>query len=244
MTGFVLTPLRRPPVRRPPVRRRPPVWSPRFGDPPRLPVGYVTVMRHVLALFLCLSSSAIARPAPGSVQVVVVMKMATCTVCAGQLVQLAGADLGVPVVGITHDSQQLAVRVTAATGVATFSHPEGIVSMGLWLADQGIAQPAVVVYDRCGGEAGRVVGRRRDVRRACPGRRGGEGCVRSTAGVLALFPPIGARRCGAPKRSSSAGDGGHDIRRHAAGGRRGLRSDQIGARCAPCRPARPHMNPN
>jgi hypothetical protein len=80
-------------------------------------------------------------------------------VCAGQLVQLAGADLGVPVVGITHDSQQLAVRVTAATGVATFSHPEGIVSMGLWLADQGIAQPAVVVYDRCGGEAGRVVGR-------------------------------------------------------------------------------------
>lgn len=116
-------------------------------------------MRTVLALLLALSPSAIARPAAGVVQVVVVMKTATCSVCAGQLVQLARAELGVPVVGITHDSPQLAERVTQATGVKTFSHAEGIVSMGLWLADRGLAQPAVVVYDRCGGEAGRIVGR-------------------------------------------------------------------------------------
>jgi hypothetical protein len=110
-------------------------------------------------LLLALAPSALAHPGGGKTSVVVVMKMASCPVCATQLRTLAQADLGVSVMGITHSPKAAAARVTAATGVPTYSHAAGIESMGLWLADQGIAQPAVVVYDRCGGETGRIVGR-------------------------------------------------------------------------------------
>ncbi len=112
------------------------------------------------ALLLTLGLPAEGRPASGQTSVVVVMKMARCAVCVAQIRALAAAKLGVPLMGITHDSRQAAAQVTAVTGVRTFSHAEGIRSMGLWLADAGIAQPAVVVYDRCGDEAGRIVGRR------------------------------------------------------------------------------------
>jgi len=113
-----------------------------------------------LASLLLLSLSASAHPPSGQTQVVVVMKMASCSVCAGQMQRLSSAELGVPLMGITHDPQPMADRVTQTTGVPTYSHAEGIASMGLWLEDQGIAMPAVVVYDRCGVETGRVVGRR------------------------------------------------------------------------------------
>ena len=110
-------------------------------------------------LFVLGSTLAAAHPPSGETQVVVVMKAASCSVCAGQLRQLAAAELGVPLVGITHEPEPMAARVTQVTGVATYSHAAGIRSMGLWLAERGIAQPAVVVYDRCGAEAGRIVGR-------------------------------------------------------------------------------------
>jgi len=120
----------------------------------------VGTMRTFLATMLAVSSLALARPPAGQTQVVVVMKMASCGVCAAQMRRLAEADLGAPVMGITHSPRPEAQRVAAATGVPTYSHAEGIRSMGLWLDDRGLAMPAVVVYDRCGEEAGRIVGRR------------------------------------------------------------------------------------
>ena len=108
---------------------------------------------------LVAASPAHAHPAAGRTSVVVVMKAPSCGVCATQLRALAAAELGAPVVGITHGSQGAAAQVTRRTGVRTYSHPAGIQAMGLWLPELGIAQPAVVVFDRCGREAGRIVGR-------------------------------------------------------------------------------------
>lgn len=117
-------------------------------------------MWRFLLSVLILVSSAHAGPPAGRTSVVVVMKMARCSVCATQLSALDAADLGVPVLGLTHDPPPAAAAVTARTGVPTYSHPGAIESMGLWLAARGIAQPAVVVFDRCGEETGRIVGRR------------------------------------------------------------------------------------
>ena len=110
---------------------------------------------------LCLALlPASAHPMAGQTSVVVVMKTATCSVCVTQLRALGEARLGVSLAGITHDPPLLASAVTRATGVRTTSHAEGIVAMGLWSPRLGIAQPAVVVYDRCGEETGRIVDRR------------------------------------------------------------------------------------
>ncbi len=104
-------------------------------------------------------TTADARPPSGQTQVVVVMKSASCAVCARQMRQLKQAELGVSLMGITHDPSEAAVRVSNATGVPTYSHAAGIRAMGLYRADLGMATPAVVVYDRCGDEVGRLVGR-------------------------------------------------------------------------------------
>lgn len=115
---------------------------------------------HLFAVaLLSLAPSALAHPNTGETSVVVVLKSASCSVCATQLRTLAQAELGVPLMGITHDPKEAAAKVATVTGVPTYSHAAGIESMGLWLPERGIAQPAVVVYDRCGAEAGRIVGR-------------------------------------------------------------------------------------
>ncbi len=108
---------------------------------------------------LLLAWGAGAHPNRGETSVVVVMKEARCPVCALQLRALARADLGAPVAGVTHDPPSAAAMVTKATGVRTYSHPEGVRWLGLWRADLGLATPAVVVFDKCGAESGRVVGR-------------------------------------------------------------------------------------
>lgn len=112
-----------------------------------------------LAVLLLHAPTGWARPGAEGTQVVVVLKQAACPVCAGQLRRLSEAGLGVSVVGITHDPPNDAARVAAATGVPAYSHPEGMVSLGLWAPGQATATPAVVVYDRCGTEVGRIVGR-------------------------------------------------------------------------------------
>ena len=114
-------------------------------------------MIGVLSLF---AATAQAHPNAGQTSVVVVMKMARCSVCIEQLRTLRTAEIGAPIAGITHEPPQAAAVVTRATGVPTYSHGRGIVALGLWRPDLGIAQPAVVVYDKCGDEAGRIVGRR------------------------------------------------------------------------------------
>lgn len=118
--------------------------------------GYDSRMMLFLAAWM---TTADARPPSGSTQVVVVMKSAGCAVCARQMRQLSQAELGVSLMGITHGSSADAARVTNATGVRTYSHAAGIEAMGLFREDLGMAMPAVVVYDRCGDEVGRLVGR-------------------------------------------------------------------------------------
>lgn len=113
----------------------------------------------LLPTLLLTLTPARALPHSGQTSVVVVMKEARCMVCQTQLRRLGSAKLGAPVVGITHDPPHAAVAVTNATGVRTYSHPRGIQAMGLWEPRLGIAQPGVVVYDKCGTETGRIVGR-------------------------------------------------------------------------------------
>lgn len=120
---------------------------------------YDSVMTSLFALLLALAPSALAHPGGGQTSVVVVMKQADCAVCTTQLRTLDRAALGVSLMGITHSPKAAAERAGKAAGVPVYSHAEGIVAMGLWMPEQGIAQPAVVVYDRCGTETGRIVGR-------------------------------------------------------------------------------------
>lgn len=101
---------------------------------------------------------AFARPPTGERQVVVVLKSTDCTVCAAQLKRLARAGFDASVFGLTQDSASGAAKVSAATGVPTYSHARGVQALGL-VIDERTARPAVVVYDRCGAEIGRVVGR-------------------------------------------------------------------------------------
>lgn len=103
-------------------------------------------------------SLALARPPTGQTQVVVVMKNAGCPVCVEQLTRLREARLPANLMGITHESSEAAAVASQQTGVSVYSHAPGIRSMGL-LRD-GYALPAVVVYDPCGDETGRIVGRR------------------------------------------------------------------------------------
>lgn len=101
---------------------------------------------------------ALARPPTGQTQVVVVMKNAACEVCLGQLARLRRARLPANLMGITHEGRDRAAAAAERVGVPVYSHAPGIEAMGL-LRD-GYAMPGVVVYDPCGEEAGRIVGRR------------------------------------------------------------------------------------
>lgn len=115
-------------------------------------------MMLLLSLMLGLNAAE-AHPTAGRTSVIVVMKGARCPVCVTQLRALGRAELAADVVGMTHDSEAAAAAVTRSTGVRTSSHPAAIRAMGLWLAQYDMAQPAIVVYDRCGTETGRILGR-------------------------------------------------------------------------------------
>jgi peroxiredoxin len=112
-------------------------------------------------------ATSLARLAGGSRLVVVVMKGTWCQVCAEQLGRLAKlepelAKLQSRVVGLTHDGHEKATKVARSTGAPVASDPKHDVldALGLWRDDWEHPLPAIVVFDRCGVERGRLPGRR------------------------------------------------------------------------------------
>lgn len=101
--------------------------------------------------------------------VVVVMKGHWCGVCIAQLRRLGKAQsklkkLSAQVVGLNTDSVR-ANRAMAETQNVPFQvlsdrSREVVKELGLWLEEQEHPMPALVVFDACGKEAARVVGRR------------------------------------------------------------------------------------
>lgn len=100
--------------------------------------------------------------------ILVVMKGHWCRVCIGQLARLGAlrdrlTALRSTVVGLNADSVKAnrAVVAEAQLHFPILSDPghRVIERLGLWLDDVEHPMPAIVVFDRCGSERGRLVGR-------------------------------------------------------------------------------------
>lgn len=107
--------------------------------------------------------------ARGKRLVVVVLKGTWCQVCVGQLQRLAKFErqlekLDARVVGLTHESHAKAKAVARDSGLPfpILSDPkhEVLAALDLWRDEWGHPLPAIVVFDRCGDERGRMSGRR------------------------------------------------------------------------------------
>lgn len=115
------------------------------------------------------ASTSLAAQAAGRALVVVVMKGHWCAVCRAQLHRLAALDdqlqeLGASVVGLNADSykanREVAHRESMRYELLSDPDHRVISTLGLWLPKAGHPMPALVVFDRCGLERGRIVGRR------------------------------------------------------------------------------------
>jgi hypothetical protein len=105
--------------------------------------------------------TSLARIADGHRLVVVVMKGAWCLVCMGQLQRLGAMEDLLD----QRETRFVGVAVEAATGAA----PAGpiardpdhavVAGLGLWRPEVGHPMPALVLFDRCGVERARAVGR-------------------------------------------------------------------------------------
>jgi peroxiredoxin len=113
-------------------------------------------------------TTSLASAAGGRLLVVVVLKGTWCQVCVGQMQRLAKVEkrlekLGTRVVGLTHESHTKAKAVAKDSGLPfpILSDPkhEVLAALGLWRDDWGHPLPAMVVFDRCGDERGRMSGR-------------------------------------------------------------------------------------
>ncbi len=112
--------------------------------------------------------TSLAAAAGGHRLVVVVMKGTWCPVCIKQLQRLAKLDkalkrLGVRVVGLTHEGVEKANRLRKERALRhpILSDPkhEVLSLLGLWRPQWGHPLPAMVIFDRCGKERGRISGR-------------------------------------------------------------------------------------
>ena len=106
--------------------------------------------------------------AAGQPLVVVVLKGAWCRVCMGQLQAFATqrkqlSGLGARVVGLSADSptnHRAAIQRTQLPyPIASDPRHSVLRGLGLWRPDWGHPLPAVIVFDRCGTERGRIEGR-------------------------------------------------------------------------------------
>lgn len=114
------------------------------------------------------AETSLAEAAGGQALVVVVMKGHWCQVCSDQLARLADKQqelsaLGARLVGLNADSPAANKGVLAARGirarVLSDAKHELLAALGLWLPSEGHPMPAIVVFDRCGDEVARWVGR-------------------------------------------------------------------------------------
>jgi peroxiredoxin Q/BCP len=105
--------------------------------------------------------------------IVVVMKGTWCPVCIGQLRRLADLEkeltkLGATVIGLSTDSVERCRKAAFDHQLpfAILSDPdrEVVSALKLWRAEWGHPMPSLIVFDRCGIERGRIVGRSPDER--------------------------------------------------------------------------------
>jgi len=114
------------------------------------------------------AETSLAEAAGGRALVVVVMKGHWCEVCSDQLARFADKQqdlsaLGARLVGLNADSPAANKGMLAARGirarVLSDTQHELLTALGLWLPSEGYPMPAIVVFDRCGDEVARWVGR-------------------------------------------------------------------------------------
>jgi peroxiredoxin len=100
---------------------------------------------------------------------VVVMKSAHCQVCLAQLRRLEDLSerlrkLGVTTVGLSHEPPaacfEARKRAKLATALVSDDDSDVLRALALWRGDLDHPLPALVLFDRCGAERGRLVGRR------------------------------------------------------------------------------------
>jgi peroxiredoxin len=113
-------------------------------------------------------TTSLAAHAAGGRLVVVTLKGHWCSVCLGQLARLGAlrdrlVALKARVIGLNADSRRANAEAAKEVGIPfpILSDREHRVLdvLGLWRADAGEPMPAIVVYDECGRERGRLVGR-------------------------------------------------------------------------------------
>ncbi len=112
--------------------------------------------------------TSLAAQAGGKHLVVVVMKGYWCRVCIAQLQRLAELEprlraLGARFVGLNADApsenQRMLEREGLECSVLSDEQHEVLSELGLWLPRAQRPLPALVVFDKCGDEAARWVGR-------------------------------------------------------------------------------------
>lgn len=119
------------------------------------------------------ADQSLAEVADGQTLILVVMKGHYCSVCRAQLARLQALfarlkALRARVAGINADPYEANRAVSEKYGLAMpilSDRQHAVVGpLGLWLEQAGHPMPAVVVFDRCGQETWRVVGRDSDSR--------------------------------------------------------------------------------
>ena len=112
--------------------------------------------------------TSLAEAAGGQALVVVVMKGHWCRVCSDQLARFVERQpelkvLGARVIGLNADAPAVNKRMLdeqrIAGRVLSDETHQVLTELGLWLPREGHALPAIVVFDRCGNEVARWVGR-------------------------------------------------------------------------------------
>ncbi|HMJ11487.1 MAG TPA: redoxin domain-containing protein [Polyangiaceae bacterium] len=122
--------------------------------------------------------------------VVVTMKGHWCGVCLGQLARFSALrarleKLNARVVGLNADPHRANAEAAKLVGIplpilSDSRHPV-LEALGLWLAEAEQPMPGIVVFDECGRERGRLVGR-------SPGQRD-ENAVIALLQKIAATPP-------------------------------------------------------
>lgn len=114
------------------------------------------------------TETSLAEAAGGDALVVVVMKGHWCRVCVDQLARLVQRQrdltaLGARVVGLNADAPAVNKRMLEEQGidgrVLSDEKHQLLDELGLWLPSAGHPLPAIVVFNHCGEEAARWVGR-------------------------------------------------------------------------------------
>ena len=171
--------------------------EPPVGQPVRsaAPANEPTAYRLRTLVTTAGEGTSLAEQASGRPLVVVVMKGSWCPVCIDQLRRLGALrarihKLGARVVGVSTDAvtenRRAAEEARLSDPILTDVQHRVVSALGLWRADAGHPMPAIVVFDRCGTERARIVGR-------APGERPEPAVMRLLEEMVARPPACGKR---------------------------------------------------